>query len=68
MSLTPWFQSDIKPVRDGVYEREFGTGLVYYSYWNGEFWCLFGDSIKRAISYKRVKSVTQCLPWRGILK
>lgn len=39
MTLTPRFPGDVKPVRAGVYQRDFGgAGNRRYAYWDGEHW------------------------------
>ena len=74
MKLTPWFRGTVKPVRKGVYERDFsGTYAGYlrrpnYCYWNGKFWCLCGTNPKIAVWYQDKPSLNQNIPWRGVEK
>lgn len=73
MKLTPWFSGDQKPVRVGVYERDYGSGKTYYCWWNGK---VFGcgerepGEAKMAIKIFGIFwiSADQNLPWRGVLK
>lgn len=69
--LTDWYPGDVKPVRVGVYERNFDRpdGERWYSFWDGKHW-RFGHFAKHwAEQYKDEKlSFEQRLPWRGIAK
>ena len=60
MKKTPWFPGDAKPVRDGVYEREWVAVLhPIPSLWNGRCWSIDtrdGTLVSR----------WQALPWRGL--
>jgi hypothetical protein len=62
--LTDWISCDTPPVRVGVYERAFSSGL-YFQYWNGEFWGWACDSAVVADSYAGSKSLNQGGCWRG---
>jgi hypothetical protein len=66
--LTKWFDGSVKPVRDGVYERDYGAGVhAYWRFENG-FW-RFGaiDSLGDQFIYSADrKSDSQKLPWRGL--
>ena len=74
MKLTPWFPGTVKPVRVGVYERDFsGTYAgnlpgLHYCYWNGKFWGLYGTNPKIAVWYQDKPSLNQNFPWRGVEK
>lgn len=62
--LTPWYPSDIKPVRKGTYERvwlaESGrNGIPWMRYWNGTHW--EGDGNSEGV-------VQYGIHWRGIAK
>ena len=73
MKLTPWFPGDVKPVRVGVYQRDY-SGTTFschrsqYCYWNGKFWSIFSFGPLEALEFKRQKSTLQNLPWRGVAK
>lgn len=62
--LTPWFQSDVKPVYYGWYETnnphadEF-TKSKYMKWWNGCNWSF--DQLGR-------ECINQNMQWRGVLK
>lgn len=67
--VTPWFTSDVKPVRRGVYALARPQSAHYgwaYSYWDGEKWCqheqwgAYHDSASRG--YGNGEFV-----WRGLL-
>lgn len=63
MILTDWFEGAVKPVRKGVYQREYIYGkakVPYYCYWDGKQWSSSGD-------FKSV-APNQSLRWRGVLK
>lgn len=71
MKLTEWYSGDQKPVRVGVYERNFEDGLTIaeYSYWDGKNWKVSGLSVPDANMYKiGAISAKQRLKWRGIAK
>lgn len=64
MKLTDWIDGDTKPVRVGVYERDFYFGITY-CYWDGKKWCKGHANIDDAV-LKKSKSTFQSLPWRGL--
>ena len=70
MKLTPWFPGDVKPVREGVYERDYinASPGKFYCYWNGKFWGLYGTNPKISMWYQDKPSTEQNLPWRGVVK
>ena len=68
MKLTPWFPGTVKPVRAGVYERDYGRGWRSYNYWNGEKWSSPRSVPKEAEIFKHLYSPYQNLPWRGVMK
>lgn len=37
-TLTDWFPSKVKPVREGKYNVQTQTGHEYHAGWNGEYW------------------------------
>ena len=71
--LTEWYPGHIKPVRVGVYERDYGpteNGESIFCHWNGKRWSWGGnsvDDVQRAMSVvKEISSGRQSLPWRGL--
>lgn len=69
MRLTPWYPGDVKPVREGVYERRrIGVGTPYYSYWNGRWWGLLCITPTTARHNSRHTSIVQNREWRGVKK
>ena len=69
-NLTPWFHASIKPVRQGVYQRDMGaTGRGTFSYWDGERWYGWGFTVAIAKNnYAHTPSAVQDAPWRGLAK
>lgn len=67
MKLTPWFTGYQKPVRAGVYERKQGNS-THYSYWCGYVWGAASHDKLLARSYSLYESLSQNLPWRGVMK
>jgi len=69
---TPWFPSNIKPVRVGVYETKWYCVDSWergFSYWNGDQWTNGVDSPDRADFYKNwVRGAYQEKKWRGFTK
>jgi hypothetical protein len=74
MILTDWFPGSAKPVRKGVYLRQYPhfskTTVPQYCYWNGKEWGLGEHTVEQAMTHEIVFMVAprQCLPWRGVLK
>ena len=66
MKLTPWFPGTVKPVRAGVYERQYGKE-TFYCLWDGEYWHTWAMTPKHAEKLHGF-SAMQSLPWRGVLK
>lgn len=62
--LTPWFDGDVKPVRPGIYERNYHSAFIEpKDYWDGQKWMLSfnGTTASDIISGIR-------LPWRGLAR
>jgi hypothetical protein len=58
--LTPWFPDDVRPVRIGLYQRDYGGYDLSPDFWDGRRWQLCGiDGEPFAMSRKP-------LPWRGL--
>lgn len=72
IKLTKWYKGYQKPVRIGVYERDYFNDFVMpYCYWNGRTFGHGSDTIEGAerngIAYKD-RSYLQNIPWRGVAK
>ena len=61
---TPWFSGDVKPVRNGVYERK-GMNAIMWSKWDGESWCISSSTHGVATLHEN-RSNYQTLQWRGL--
>jgi hypothetical protein len=72
MIITDWFPGSVKPVRKGVYQREYTYGKtpnVQYCYWDGEHWFMGKHSADGALGVIDLGlAPNQSLPWRGVLK
>lgn len=73
MKLTGWYDGKQKPVRVGVYERDYGTlslSFNYYAYWDGKRWYCATARARDAYQSRKVHfdwpSRHQKLPWRGV--
>lgn len=60
--VTDWFAADVKPVREGWYEREYHSEWLtkFCDWWDGSHWILctcFGDHIGPSNDERR---------WRGL--
>ena len=64
MTKTEWYPGDMKPVRDGVWEREL-EDEVLYSRFGKEGWFCCRGSIREAMEVEDL-SAYQNLPWRGL--
>jgi len=72
LELTPWFPDDVKPVRDGVYERQVLGSVILARYARGTWYT--GASVtmfSRAQAFSRAEG-SNCpsnyarAPWRGL--
>jgi len=66
---TPWFSAEVRPAREGVYQRNYGKteGLgIVFSHWDGVRWGLFGYDPAEAERVKELSSSYQSFPWRGL--
>jgi hypothetical protein len=69
MILTDWFPGSVKPVRKGVYQREYIYGkakLSMYCHWDGKRWLAGGQIVDGAEHH--FPAPNQSLRWRGVLK
>ena len=65
MEKTEWFPAEIKPVREGVYERN--CGKAKFAYWDGCNWFLSSDHVERAVYYRDIEQYgSRYLDWRGL--
>lgn len=67
--LTPWFPGNVKPLRKGVYERDWlDDGPKWFSHWNGKTWRAGDDIAEVAASAENTNLISdhQKLPWRGL--
>lgn len=70
--LTPWFPSDVRPVRPGVYQRKReGVGRpLCWARWDGVQWLELCDYKSKAALASRVShyqcAETNSLYWRGL--
>lgn len=65
---TPWFAWTQKPVRVGVYQREFLENCLRFSYWDGHRWGRLEMSPFIAETMKHKISALQKLKWRGLVE
>jgi len=65
--LTDWISGDLKPVRDGVYQRLYGEGWFVYCRFSNGAWYEARNSIEHA-DLERSKSTFTNDPWRGLAK
>ena len=67
--LTPWIDGHIKPVRKGVYQRNYGAidalPDTAFARWDGKQWFLADETVNEAFFNDSV-SMSQYLPWRGL--
>ena len=67
MTKTDWFPGTVKPVRNGVYERDYpNSGVVFCRFYKGAW--LFAHKDSYIASRQLDQSFTQDLPWRGLTK
>lgn len=67
MKLTPWFASEQKPVRRGVYEIKpaiYPDGA--FSYWNGKRWGWICRTKEEAEQRQGERTYRQDCQWRGL--
>jgi hypothetical protein len=73
MKLTPWYPGEIKPVREGVYQRLYPylskkEGAIVYCYYEDEKWKSAALSAEKASlsQNKEFASLYQNYNWRGL--
>jgi hypothetical protein len=62
--LTPWFDGQIIPDREGVYQRDY-SGDIQYCLYTNLFWRRPADTVAEAEKETHM-SGWQELPWRGL--
>jgi hypothetical protein len=70
MILTPWLPGDTHPVRQGVYQRDFGRERKY-AYWNGKQWLWGADTPEKAVEtlgFSSVQLQFSAVVWRGLME
>ena len=65
--LTDWISGDLKPVRPGVYQRKFESGVIGYSCFYRGYWYCWEASPEKAEKVQFM-STHQVKPWRGLAK
>ena len=64
MKLTDWIPGDVKPIRPGVYVREF-IDVFAFSMWTGVQWQVGASTASEAAKSRKVSSL-QDKRWRGL--
>ena len=64
MKLSPWYPPEVKPVREGVYQRPM-HGEIGYACWVFGRWSVNCTSAYYAMRERSVLSSNQNVPWRG---
>ena len=72
--LTGWINGYQKPVRDGIYERDYTSyygehKLGFALYKDGKWYCGYNGTYEytlRLVRNEVVVSILQDLPWRGL--
>lgn len=67
LKLTRWFKGYQKPMRKGVYERDYSDVKLGTAYckWDGVCWHLYARTAAEAVK-EDFPSFHQHLPWRGL--
>jgi hypothetical protein len=66
--LTDWYPGDVKPVRDGVYQRHYYDAIIVYCHYKEGRWRHAGLSIEYAsdkCNFDKISS-NQKEKWRGL--
>ena len=70
MRLTVWHKGTNEPVRDGVYQRNYGGKFsekpVFCKFANGAWYCC-GFTVEKK-KKETTPSISQIMDWRGIVK
>ena len=76
LKLTDWYSGHQKPVRVGVYQREYpwrdikGKPAMGYCWWNSKWFSQGWDTKIECVKKHKahLSSIYQSLPWRGVMK
>lgn len=69
LKRTGWYSGHQKPVRVGVYERNYGTKVTNYCWWDGKVFGCAVIGFSAYVNYQQYgASLAQNLEWRGITK
>jgi hypothetical protein len=63
---TKWYPGDVRPVRDGLYQRKMGDQIFWSKFENG--WWRSGGGRKEFAVSSQYSSPYQNLAWRGLKK
>ncbi len=66
MTLTPWYDPSIKPVRPGVYEVRARERARWFRRWTGQFWLCGDSTIEGAASTPGKDRALFLQAWRGL--
>lgn len=67
LEVTDWYPGTDKPVRSGVYERDYGSTTAFCHFDITAGWSAGYIAVKTANNYRQ-RAPDQCLPWRGVQK
>ncbi len=67
MKTTPWYPGTVKPVRVGLYQRDYGREGNYFCRWDGKVWYC-GHYHTQIAAVDGDRSFFQDIPWRGLTK
>lgn len=70
MKRTRWYEGTQRPAYIGVYERMFSSvsyTVYFYSKWDGKEWLINSGDVDTA-NIQRLGSLSQNIPWRGLVK
>jgi hypothetical protein len=75
---SPWFPPEVKPVRKGWYQRDYGLTYagarqIHFSYWDGQYFSLaFGvippHKLQAGSEYWPPPASNKARYWRGLSK
>lgn len=67
MQITQWHKGTDKPVRDGVYQRDYALGVQYCKFENGK-WKWPAETIDEANLESEDSAYQISRRWRGVTK
>jgi hypothetical protein len=65
MQLTEWYPPHTRPVRPGVYERQYDRWTTGFAWYEGG-WGLYCETPEEAARWKTKLLSAGKLPWRGL--